>query len=131
MDPTAYLMNSSFLCLIYVFASGYFPSAWSDAILVPVFKSGEVNDPSNYRGISLISSLGKLFTTTRLLKWASNNDILTDAQFTFRNGYCTTDAIFSVYSFIQNTMCNGKRLYCCYVDYQRAFDSVNLRGLWL
>ena len=80
-----------------------------------------------------MSNLGKLFTTIlnlRLLKWSYSNDILTDAQFGFRSGYSTIDAIFCVYSVIQNTFCKGKRLYCCFVDYLKAFDSVNRLCLW-
>ncbi|VDI68635.1 Hypothetical predicted protein [Mytilus galloprovincialis] len=47
------------LCTIFnaVLISGYFPSSWSDAILVPIFKSGDANDAANYRGISLVSNL--------------------------------------------------------------------------
>lgn len=90
--------------------SGYFPSSWSDAILVPIFKSGDANDSANYRGISLVSNLGKLFTTIlnkRLLNWATVNDILSDAQFGFRNGYSAVDAVFGLYSVIQNTLCRN------------------------
>ncbi|VDI14278.1 Hypothetical predicted protein [Mytilus galloprovincialis] len=95
------------LCTIFnaVLISGYFPSSWSDAILVPIFKSGDANDAANYRGISLVSNLGKLFTTIlnkRLLNWATVNDILSDAQFGFRNGYSTVDAVFCLYSVITN-----------------------------
>lgn len=124
-----------FLCTMFnaVLDSGYFPSSWTDATLVPVFKSGDVNDPGNYRGISLVSNLGKLFTSIlnlRLLTWASSNNVLTDAQFGFRNGYSTVDAIFCVYSVIQNILCKGKRLYCCFVDYKKAFDSIDRMCLW-
>lgn len=124
-----------YLCTIFnaVLSTGYFPTTWSDAILVPIFKSGKVNDAANYRGISLVSSMGKLFTTVlnvRLLEWATHNDIITDAQFGFRTGYSTTDAVFSLYSVIQNTLCKNKRLYCCFVDYLKGFDSVDRLCLW-
>ena len=42
--------------------SEIFPDKWGDGFLVPIFKSGDVNDTSNYRGISITSCLGKLFT---------------------------------------------------------------------
>lgn len=100
------------LCTFFtaVLISGYFPSSWSDAILVPIFKSGDANDSANYRGISLVSNLGKLFTTIlnkRLLNWTTVNDILSDAQFGFRNGYSAADAVFCLYSVIQNTLCRN------------------------
>jgi hypothetical protein len=61
-----------------------------------VFKKGDVNEPKNYRGISLVSHVGKLFTgllNKRLLKWAEQHNVLTDEQFGFRPGFGTTDVI--------------------------------------
>ena len=46
-----------------VFLSGFFPESWSKGCIVPIFKKGDVNDTNNYRGITLISCLGKLFTS--------------------------------------------------------------------
>jgi hypothetical protein len=63
-----------------------------------VFKKGDVNEPKNYRGISLLSHVGQLFTgllNKRLLKWAEQHNSLTDAQFGFRQGFGSTDAIFA------------------------------------
>jgi hypothetical protein len=80
-----------------------------------------------------VSNVGKLFTgllNKRLLKWAEQHNILTDAQFSFRPGFDTTDAIFALHSFITSTLRKDKRLYCCFVDYTRAFDSVTHSKLW-
>ncbi|VDI01281.1 Hypothetical predicted protein [Mytilus galloprovincialis] len=62
-----------------ILASGHFPKSWALAVLIPVFKKGDSSDPSNYRGISLVSNLAKLFTSiinSRLIKWSENNDII-------------------------------------------------------
>ena len=78
---------------------------------------------NNYSGISLVSNLGKLFTAVlnqRLIKWSQNNDIITDAQFGFRPGYGTVDAIFILHSIISHTLANKKRLYCAFVDFKMA-----------
>ena len=40
----------------------YFPAKWSLALMVPIFKSGNLESPDNYRGISLNTCLSKLFT---------------------------------------------------------------------
>ena len=53
--------------------TGYFPKLWSEGFIVPIPKHVNVNDVSNYRGISLLSNLGKLFTrilNTRFDAWA-------------------------------------------------------------
>ena len=69
-----------------IFRSGFFPEVWSKACIVPIFKKGNANDTNNYRGISLVSCFGKLFTgvlNNRILQWERENSILTDAQVWF------------------------------------------------
>ena len=41
----------------------YFPKMWSVGFIVPIYKSGDCDDPSNYRGITITSCVGKLFTS--------------------------------------------------------------------
>ena len=116
-----------------VLYSGWYPEIWVKSVLVPLFKKGPVEDAGNYRGISLVSHVGKLFTSTlynRLIKWSNENSILTDAQFGFIPGYGTRDAIFALHSIIAKSLSKGKRLYCCFVDYVKAFDSVIHYILW-
>ena len=65
-------------------------------MIIPVFKKGDINDLNNCISIMLVSNLAKLFTAVlnqKLIKWSQNNDIITDAQFGFRPGYATVDAI--------------------------------------
>lgn len=116
-----------------VFTVGYFPKVLSEALIVPIFKKGDTTDPGNYRGISLLSNVLKLFTSilnTRLSKWAEDNNILSDAQFGFRPNMGTVDAIFALQSIINKFTFNKKKLYCCFVDYQKAFDNVDRYKLW-
>ena len=57
------------------FELGYFPKSWSDGFIVPIYKKGDKNEPSNYRGITLLSTLGKLFTrilNIGLMNWQKN-----------------------------------------------------------
>ena len=55
---------SSILVLLFnkIFESAEFPSSWLETVLVPVHKSGTKYDPSNYRGISLLNVLYKIFS---------------------------------------------------------------------
>ena len=66
----------------------------------------------------------------RLLNWSDANGILTDAQFRFRAGSSTIDAIFCLMSIISKSMCSKNRLYC-FVDYKLVLDSVSRLNLWL
>ena len=123
------------LCRLFntIFNSGIFPETWSKGCVVPVFKKGNINDPNNYRGITIISCLGKLFTSvlnSRLLAWDKEYNIITDAQFGFKPGLGTVDAIFVLQSLINRTLKNRKRLYCCFIDYKKAFDLIDRSKLW-
>jgi hypothetical protein len=60
-----------------VLLSGKFPDRWCKAILAPIHKKGSVSDPNNYRGIALLSVVGKIFTkiiNKRLVDWAEENE---------------------------------------------------------
>ena len=120
--------------LFYVnFNSGIYPEAWVKGCVVPIFKKGNMEDPNNFRGITIISCLGKLFTSVlnaRILDWDKEHCIITDAQFGFKPGFGTTDAIFVLQSLINRTLKNRKRLYCCFIDYKKAFDLIDRSKLW-
>jgi hypothetical protein len=98
-----------------VFNSGYFPTQWTKGVIIPVHKKGPSDDPNNYRGITLASSLGKLFTSVlneRLKHWSIANNIGTDAQYGFKPKYSTVDAIFVLQSLINERIQQKKKLYC-------------------
>ena len=81
-----------------------------------------------------MSHLSKLFTTilnNRLLNVSSTYNIISDAQSGFKPGFSTVDAIFALQSLISITLGSKKRLYCAFIDYSKAFDTVELKALWL
>jgi hypothetical protein len=113
---------------------GCFPKSWSQGVVIPVFKKGDSSEPTNYRGITLISCFAKLFTVAineRLKKWADTNDILTDARFGFKCNYMysTVDAIFLLHIFIERQLKQKKKLFCCFVDLMKCFDSIYRNAL--
>ena len=102
-------------------------------MILPIHKKGDLKEPSNYRGITLVSCFGKLFTVIineRLKKWALQNETISDAQFGFKADYSTVDAIFIIQSLINKAINKKKKLYACFIDLKRAFDSVYRNGLW-
>ena len=53
-----------------------YPSQWNELFILPIFKSGSFNDPNNYRGIAIMSCLGKLCSVVinlRLYAWAEKH----------------------------------------------------------
>ena len=111
----------------------HIPKILSRTLIIPVYKKGDVNDPKNYRGISLLSNMTKLFTSilnNRLLIWSEKNKILTNSQFGFRPKLGTVDANFALNCIVKKRLAQKQRLYCCFIDYQKAFDTINRDLLW-
>ena len=111
----------------------YFPDCWAKGGIVPVHKSGDKNVASNYRGITILSCLGKLFTrvmNTRMTKWAERYDKVNESQFGFRKGKGTTDCLFILNSLIELLFSKGIKMYCCFIDYQKAYDYLDRAALW-
>jgi hypothetical protein len=92
-----------------------------------------VNNVDNYRGITLLSTLGKLFTrilNNRLNEWAENYGVYIEAQGGFRAEMGTTDNIFVLHGLITHFINKGEKLYCAFIDFTKAFDYVVRENLW-
>ena len=80
-----------------IYDTGIYPEQWSSGIIIPIYKKGTREDPSNYRGTTLTCAMSKLFTymlNQRINDWSEESGILSQAQFAYKKGYSTTDAIF-------------------------------------
>ena len=96
-------------------------------------KKGSVNVTDNYRGICLSSISSKIFTrilNVRLQKWADDNKLISGEQAGFRRGYSTIDNAFILNSFVQKYLDKRSKVYVAFIDYRKAFDSVNTSVLW-
>jgi len=116
-----------------IFAKGQFPKAWSRSTILPIYKRGDSSVPDNYRGISLTSIFSQVFTSIladRLRHWAETNDLIVEEQAGFRKGYSTVDNIFVLHSIIQRYLKRRKKVYAAFVDFKKAFDTVDRSVLW-
>ena len=125
------------ICSLFnlILDTGIVPASWTIGLITPIYKrKGDINDPDNFRGITLLSCLGKLFTMTinsRLNSYLEENHLLGEEQSGFREGYSTLDHIFSLHCIIELALSQKKRVYCAFIDYRKAFDTVNRSYLWL
>ena len=112
--------------------TGCFPEQWSTGTISPIYKNkGDRLTPQNYRPITILSCLGKLFTT--ILNGRLNGylgDLLSENQAGFRKHYSTLDNIFSMHALTELLKSQKKKLFCCFVDFSSASDSVWRIGLW-
>ena len=112
--------------------SAFFPTAWKSCFLVPLHKKGTQGDPDNYRGLAVGSNIGKLYTkclNSKIKKFVTDKHILSPHQFGFREDFRTTDAIFSLRSMTSYYKSKNKPVFSCFVDFSKAFDSVNRTAL--
>jgi len=93
------------LCRV-VFRRECYPSSWSKGLIFPIFKgTGDKYNPMNYRGITLLSVLGKIFTSVlnqRLTKWIEDRGILVEEQAGFRRVRSVVDQLFILAEIIKN-----------------------------
>lgn len=113
--------------------TGHFPKIWAKGYIVPIFKSGSKDDPSNYREITIGSCLCKLFVkilNNRLEKFLLSRNIIKPEQIGFCKGKPTSNHQFVLKTLIEKyTQEGGKQFFTCFVDLQKAFDTVNHEGL--
>ena len=115
-----------------IMSTNCYPKSWTEGLIVPILKSGNLTDPNNYRGITLSSSVGKIFTkilSDRLMKFVTENEILHNAQIGFMPKKQTSDHIFVLKSIIDLYKTKRKHVFACFVDLKKAFDTVWRKGL--
>jgi len=107
---------------------GVFPTCLKTARVVPVFKSGDVKLVSNYRPISTLPVLSKIFEklmSRRLQSFIATNNILSSNQFGFRQGNSTSDAILEYLDLACNSLHQKSSFISVFLDFSKAFDTVN------
>ena len=116
-----------------IFESGEYPESWGNGIIVPIFKGGNKNEQQNYRGITLINILAKIYSTllsNRLSKWVKKNKVVIENQYGFQKGKSTNDCIFILHTLIAKTLSQKKKLYVAFLDWEKMFDNIDRSFLW-
>ena len=133
--------NGSYILAPYItriinamFTTGVFPSQESLGMIISIYKGkGDIADCSNYRGITIITVLSKLYATVlnnRLSAWRMGSlERRAKGQGGFLKNHRTTDHIFMLQHFIDKYRTNTS-LYTCFVDLSKAFDTISRPKLW-
>jgi CRISPR/Cas system CSM-associated protein Csm2 small subunit len=117
--------------LTLIWRSERVPSAWKKAIIVPILKKGDSRECKNYRGISLLSIVGKVFMKiiqSRLQKHREQTS--REEQAGFRPHRGCTDQIFAIRQLAEERIRCGKRTVIVFIDFKSAFDCVHRPALW-
>ena len=118
-----------------VLSVGYFPDSWNQGLITPIFKQGDKYEPNNYRGICVNSNLGKIFCSIvniRLQNFLKTHKILDKSQIGFLPKHRTSDHIYTLHTIIDKHVYQNKsKVFACFIDFEKAFDSIWHEGLFL
>ena len=110
------------------FSTGHFPSNLKTAQVIPIFKKDSPLECSNYRPISLLSNIDKIFEKlmfSRIIKFLETSHCIYPLQFGFRKHHSTNDTLVNITENIRSAL--DKSQFACgvFVDLQKAFDTVD------
>ena len=107
---------------------GRFPNALKLAKVIPIHKGDSVLTVSNYRPISLLPIFSKIMERLiydQFIKYIEVNKILSELQFGFQKNKSTEHAISAIFTNITNALAKKHSSYCIFLDFAKAFDTVN------
>ena len=119
--PLTMIFNSSFRL-------GTFPDRWKIARITPIYKSGAKDDTNNYRPISILSVLSKLYEKIahdQLIDFLQSNKKLTKYQFAFRKLHSTITSLIGVSDHWYSNIDNKKANFALFLDLKKSFDTVD------
>ena len=114
------------------FSDGVYPDALKRANITPILKSGDPSKPTNYRPISVLSDLNKIYEElilNRLNNLLTKNNILENSQYGFRQGVSTQGACLDLLSVLLKAYSDKTYAICLFVDFRKAFDTLNHKRL--
>jgi hypothetical protein len=133
--PNEVIKNVNSIEMLYevyncCFKNNIIPNIWRKSLIQPVYKGKHLSkvEPLNYRPISLICNPCKGFSyilNKRLLDVVESNKLLVEEQNGFRRGRSCMDHVFVLTSIINSRIMEKKSTFCCFVDFSKAFDSIN------
>jgi len=121
VPPLVTLINQSF-------ETGEFPNMLKTARVTPVFKAGDRAHVTNYRPISVLPVIGKIFEkciASRLTCYISRFSLISPTQYGFLRGKSTVDAMVKLTGLLYESLNQKNHALGLFVDLRRAFDTVN------
>ena len=120
-NPLLHILNQSLL-------QGVFPTELKVANVIPLFKADDPMKFNNYRPVSLLSILSKIFEKvmySRMIDFLETQKILMEKQFGFRKNHSTYMALMILVDNLIQSLENGKYVLGVFLDFSKAFDTVN------
>jgi hypothetical protein len=117
-----------------ILISGIYPGNWSRGYISPIFKSGDRSKPDNYRGIAITGCLSKLLNSilnSRLDIFLIKHKLINPFQIGFTKDSRPSDHMFVLKTLIDKYLHKKEKLFACFVDFRKAFDTVAHTAIYL
>ena len=114
------------------FLASMVPMDWVCACIVPLYKGkGDVYECGNFRGISLLSVVGKVYGRVLINRIRDKTEsVIEEVQGGFRRGRGCSDQTFIVRQICEKYMAKSKDVYFAFLDLEKAYDRVDREALW-
>ena len=112
----------------FCFTEGAFPKNCTIARIVPIFKKGERDKPTNYRPISILTCFSKIFEKLlykRIYNFLNKHNVIINSQYGFQNKVSTNHAFVDVITQSYENINSNQYTGLVFLDLTKAFDSVN------
>ena len=110
-----------------------FLKPWTRSLIIPIFKSGDTNNPSNYRTIMISPLLAKLYgiiLERKLSIWLESEGKRAKGQEDFRKQHSTTNHLVTLRIIVEECRDDKSNLFCCFLDFRKASDTIPRNNLW-
>ena len=108
------------------------PNIWKEANVSPIYKKDDPSLVSNYRPISLLSTVGKVMEKVihkHMFNFLKEHEVLTRLQSEFVPGDSTANQLVDIYNTFCKALDDGKEVRAVFCDISKAFDRVWHKGL--
>ncbi len=132
MDAAVALQQPLLIAFNKILREGYYESL-SVGIIHALYKGGDCSQFDNYRGITVGPVLAKVFAMileSRISQWAETNDLRAKGQVGFIKDFRTIDNLFILRTLTEQARFQKQKLYTCFVDFKKTFDTVPRDLLW-
>ena len=110
---------------LILFGKEVLPEEWKEPFIVPLNKKGDKTDCSNYRGISVLSTIYKMLPNILLSKLTPYaEEIIWYHQNGFRHNRSTADHIFCIRQILEEKWEYNEPVHQLFIDFRKAYDSV-------
>ena len=107
---------------------GIYPDNLKIARVTPIYKSGDRSNPGNYRPISILNDINKIFEnliSQRVNSYLEKYNVPSNRQYDFRRHISTQEACIDLVSLLLESFTFKKFALCIFIDFSKAFDSVD------